>query len=301
MEAAVAFSRVERVRDAGPSFVGIVRGELFKMSRQRFTWVLGLLLVGMICLPYLGNLNDAIRQAPVQAMYLRMGSAFFVLRVYSGIVLILLTARLIGMEYSGGTIRVLLSRGVGRVQLLRAKLLALALVALAVFAAGLLLNGVLTVLNLTLLFGSLDPLTSLQGSFWADAALYGATVLISMGVTILMAAAVTALTRSLAAGLSIGLGWFPADNIGVIFFFLTVRLTGSTFWTLVTGEFLGPNLNVMAGMLMPERARAAGEFAPAAGARARVGSRSGAPGCAAGWCPGRRVAGPAPGRLLRAT
>ncbi|HEX8034137.1 MAG TPA: ABC transporter permease, partial [Ktedonobacterales bacterium] len=244
-----------------PSFVGIVRGELFKMSRQRFTWVLGLLLVGMICLPYLGNLNDAIRQVPVQAMYLRMGSAFFVLRVYSGILLILVTARLIGMEYSGGTIRVLLARGVGRVQLLGAKLLALSLVALAVFVAGLLLNGVLTVLNLALLFGSLSPLTSLQGSFWADTALYGATVLISMGVTILMAAAVTAVTRSLAAGLSIGLGWFPADNIGVIFFYLAFRLTGSDFWTLVTGDFLGPNLNVMAGWLLPERAHAAAAFA----------------------------------------
>ncbi|HEX8032307.1 MAG TPA: hypothetical protein VF510_00585, partial [Ktedonobacterales bacterium] len=62
MEAAVAFSQVEGAQDLRPSFVGIVRGELFKMSRQRFTWVLGLLLVGMICLPYLGNLNDAIRQ-----------------------------------------------------------------------------------------------------------------------------------------------------------------------------------------------------------------------------------------------
>jgi ABC-type transport system involved in multi-copper enzyme maturation permease subunit len=107
------------------------------------------LLVGMICLPYLGNLNDAIRQAPVDAMYLRMGSAFFVLRVYSGILLILVTARLIGMEYSSRTIRVLLARGVGRVQLLGAKLLALGLVALAVFVFASLLNIVLTVLNLT--------------------------------------------------------------------------------------------------------------------------------------------------------
>ena len=261
MGAAVAVSAMERLHDARPGLIGIVRGELFKISRQRFTWFLALVLVAMVCLPYLGNLNDAIRQAPVQAMYLRMGSAFFVLRVYSGIFLVLVTARLIGMEYSGGTIRVLLARGVGRVQLLGAKLLTLSLVALAVFAAGLLLNAVLTVLNLALLFGNLSPLTLLHGSFWADAALYGLTVLISMGVTILLAAAAAVVTRSLAGGLSVGLGWFPADNIGLIFFFLAFRLTQSTFWTLATGDLLGPNLNVMAGTLMPERARAAAGFA----------------------------------------
>ena len=262
MSTAVAVSTAAKLRDARPRFVGIVWGELFKISRQRLTWFLTLVLAGIICLPYLtsGSLRENIQQAPVEALYLRMGSAFYVLRVFSGIFLVLLTARLIGMEYSGGTIRVLLARGVGRIQLLGAKLLTLSLVALAIFMVGSLLNVVLTLLSLQVVVGNLDSLKSLQGTFWADTALYGLTVLISMGVTILMAAAATVVARSLAGGLSVGLAWFPADNIGLIFFFLAFRLTGSTFWTLATGDLLGPNLNVMAGWLLPARAGAARAF-----------------------------------------
>ena len=58
------------------------------------------------------------------------------LKVFGGALLIVVTARLIGMEYSGGTIRVLLSRGVGRLQLSLGKLTAVTLVALALSVAG---------------------------------------------------------------------------------------------------------------------------------------------------------------------
>jgi ABC-2 type transport system permease protein len=246
---------------AKPSFLGLVRGEVFKISRQRITWFMLLVLAGLVCFPYViglgrGGLKDYITQAPLDVIYRDMAQGFFVLRVFSGAFLVLVTARLIGMEYSGGTIRVLLSRGVGRMQLLAAKLLTLALVAVAVFAGGAILDLVMTVASLQLVAGNLDALKSVDATFWSDTRLMGTTVLISMGVTILMAAAVTTVARSLAGGMSAGLAWFPADNIGLIIFFLAFSLTKSDFWTLATGDLLGPNINVMADLLMSSHAHA---------------------------------------------
>ncbi|WIG61435.1 MAG: hypothetical protein OJF49_004183 [Ktedonobacterales bacterium] len=265
---AVASEQTER-----PSFFGLLRGELFKIARQRAMWVMAAVLALLICAPYLiemaakgGNEKTLLTQQPLQFLYIMGGSNLLVLRVFSGTFLILLTARLIGMEYSSGTIRVLLARGVGRLQLLGAKLLAMAVVALAVLAGALVIDALLSLATLSAIGGNLDALKAINGDFWNDMLVYIGTVLISMGVSILMAAAVTVLTRSLAAGMSIAVTFFAADNIGVIFFLLASRLTGSNFWTLATGDLLGPNLNVMAGQVLPARAAgatfASGAFAP---------------------------------------
>lgn len=245
-----------------PRFFGILRGELFKVSRQWSVWVMGVLLAGVVLLPYLilltlKNLPAQLAVQPLTTLYRMMGISLFLLRVFVGPLLIVVTARLIGMEYSGGTIRVLLGRGVGRLQLLSAKLLAAAIVALIALVGALVLNVVLTVALLSLVVGNLDAFKALNSGFWQDTGLFLVTVLISMGVTILMAAAVTVIGRSLTFGLSAALAFFPADNIGTIFFFLGFALTKSTFWTLATGDLLGPNLNVMARELLPDRADAA--------------------------------------------
>src|SRR5258706_3167147 len=144
-----------------PTFLGILRGELFKISRRRATWVMGGMMVLLIALPYLVILNsplvkNSLLNDPLNALYGGMGTELMFLRVFSGLFLILLTARLIGMEYSSGTIRVLLARGVGRLQLLFAKLLAIAVVALATLIGGILLNAVLSVLAVGAGTGRLD-------------------------------------------------------------------------------------------------------------------------------------------------
>lgn len=242
-----------------PSFVGIVRGEFLKVSRQWIVWIMAVLLAGVIFLPYLvtftnDSLKARITAAPLQFMYRELGTDLLVMRVFSGIFLIIVTSRLIGMEYSGGTIRVLLARGVGRLQLLGAKLFTVAGVALAILAGGLVLNAIFTTGGLLLLTGNLDAYKALNSGFWQDTWLFVVTVMISMAVTILMATAVTVVGRSLAFGTSASLVWFPIDNIGVIFFYLAFKLTGSTFWTLATGDLLGPNINIMSDMLLPQRA-----------------------------------------------
>lgn len=263
MGVAITAAPATRTRsEAAPSFAGIVRGELFKISRQWATWIMAALMLAVMAIPYIvlmasSSVKANLQRAPLQTMYETAGGNFLVLRVFSGLILIVLTTRLIGMEYSGGTIRVILSRGVGRLQLLFAKLLTISLIAAAILIVGLVVNALLTVLTVGAMAGNLSPLQSLDGNFWADMSVYVATIAISMAATILMAAAVTVITRSLAGGLAIGMSWFPADNIGLIFFILAFRLTHGSFWTVVTGDFLGPNLNSMPGAVLPARAQAA--------------------------------------------
>ncbi len=243
-------------RASRPSFLGILGGEIFKITRQWTTWVMLILLVGIITLPYvitltIPNIKDSIDNAPLRFFYSRMGSNLAVLRAFCGIYLLILTARVIGLEYQLGTIRVLLARGVGRLQLLAAKLLAVVIVALTLLIGGLLFNAILMSVILTLLTGNLNALSALTSTFWSDTWLYILTVMTSMGVTILLAAAVTVLGRSQVFGLSVALAWFPADNIGVAFMLLAFRLTHNDFWQNITAYFLGPNLNVMPTVVVP--------------------------------------------------
>ena len=60
-----------------------------------------------------------------------------------------------------------------------------------------------------------------------------------------------------AFGVTVSAVFFAADNIGTVFFLLAFLLTKSTFWTLATGDLLGPNINSMAALFLPQRAAGA--------------------------------------------
>ena len=241
-----------------PSFFGIVRSEIFKVTRMLSIWISLVLVLGAICLPYLitfavKSQGDLLKQKPLQFFYDSVGQNFFVLRVFIGFFLLILTASVFGREYQLGTIRILLARGVGRLQLLFAKLLAVVVIALFALLVGLILNVLLSALQMTVLAGNFDGLKALNADFWHDAGVYMLTVLISMGVTILLTVALTAVGRSFVFGLSASLAFFPADNIGTVFMRLGFSLTHNDFWKNATAYFLGPNLNAMPASIMPER------------------------------------------------
>jgi ABC-type transport system involved in multi-copper enzyme maturation permease subunit len=236
-----------------PRFWGLVRGELFKITHQRMNWVMLPILYFLCSVRWLslplgrGDVKDQIVTQPYDVLHTLMAQNLGIFRVFVGFFLIILTARAIGLDYQQGTIRIILARGVGRLQLLFAKVLALVSVALAVTVGALLLNLLLAFAFIGGIAGNLDAFKVIDSTFWADTGSYLLTVFISMGVTVLLAVATTVLGRSLAVGLGVALVFFPADNIGSEILFLIYRLTGSDFWLKVTAYLLGPNLNIMPG------------------------------------------------------
>ncbi len=245
-----------RLHSATPSFFGILRSEFFKITRQWITWVMAVLLLGLIIMPYIimftvPDVGSTLNQHPLAFFYNRVTGNLTLFRVFTGIFLLVLTANVIGLEYQLGTIRILLARGVGRLQLLATKLLAVALVAIILLVVGLLLNAILLCVGISAVTGNLNALQSLTPTFWSDMQVYVLTIALSMGVTILLAAAVSVLGRSLAFGLSVALIWFPADNIGSIVLLYAYRLTHYDFWQNISAYLLGPNLNAMPTVLTP--------------------------------------------------
>lgn len=240
------------LRTSRPSFFGLIRGELFKLSHQWATWIMLVLLAGIICLPYVlsltsDTLKTTLDQSALEYLTSRTAEYLGLLRVTTGIVLAVMMATVIGREYSLGTIRILLARGVGRVQLLLAKITAVLIWAILLLAIGLVLNALLMAALVSISTGNLNAFQSLTSTYWHDNGIYLLTIGINMVVTILMAAAWSVLGRSLAFGLSASLVFFPLDNILVEILSLADRLTHNDFWLKVSAYLLGPNLNIMSG------------------------------------------------------
>jgi len=177
-----------RLHTSKPSFFGILGGELFKISRQWIVWVMLVLLAGVIALPYIITLTvpdvkATIDHTPLLFLTNRITQNLAILRVFIGIFLLVLTAFVIGLEYQLGTIRILLARGVGRLQLLTAKLLAVVIIALGVLIVGILYNILLMSSLLLIMVGNLNAYNAITPDFWSLAQQYTLTVLVSMGVT----------------------------------------------------------------------------------------------------------------------
>jgi len=239
-----------------PSFIGLVRGELFKMWKQWTTRIMLGIVVLFTFAPYAliltdSSFKDNIVNSPVDSTYNILEIAMTIFRIFGGIALLVITARAIGLEYQQGTIRILLARGVGRVQLLSAKLTAVVAVALAMIVGSAILNGILLLFDYTVVYGQGSALSGLTSDFWSHIWAYAITVFISMVATILLAACVTVVGRSLSFGLTASMSWFPADNFSVLVLFFVYRLTGSDFWLKIPAYFLGPILNQLPSAYVP--------------------------------------------------
>lgn len=255
-----------RVHHAKPGFFRLMGGELFKIHRQISTWIMVILLVVVILGPFaivmvMPRTEDALKNSSYNFLSLWIYLNLLLVRSVTGFMLIIMTARSIGQEYNLGTIRVLLARGVGRVQLLLAKLAALVVWALIILLISLALNALLTSALVFLKTGSLDAFTSMNVSssalsgpgqqpvqvhpFWQDVGTYIGTLGISMGATILLATAFSVLGRSLAFGLTLSLIWFPADNILTLILAIVFQITHDDLWRNITAYLYGPNLNAM--------------------------------------------------------
>nr|BBH95052.1 hypothetical protein KTA_32510 [Thermogemmatispora argillosa] len=242
-----------KVRHLRPRFWGLVQAELLKLSRQWTTWTLFALLLccnaGLYVLEFaLATPGSEIQKDPLLYLYQQL-RGIDILRVFSGIVLIVLAARCIGLEYQLGTIRILLARGVGRLQLFWAKLLTLLLVSALVLLLGVIEVFVCASLLTLIKVGNLEVFKAANAAFWHDAGLAVLSVGCSMLLSILMAVTLAVIGRSQAFGVSAAIGYFPADNFLVALLYFAFRLTDNPFWQDLSAYLLGPNLNAMASVL----------------------------------------------------
>ncbi len=245
-------------KTAQPSFPGTVRGELLKLSRQRSLYVMlgaGALLFTFVGLAIFStdNVRTTLKAEPLVFFYNFLDIMGGLFDTGSGIVLLICASRLFGMEYSSGTIRILLARGTGRLQLYFAKL-----VALAVLGLLLMVGFAAVALGMTYAFamsvtGNFTPLLTLPAIAYTDLEITILVGLISIAITILLGSTAAIIGRSLSFGIAVAMSFFPADNFGTIILGLMTRITHIDAWNKATAYLLGPNLNVLAMKLEPGR------------------------------------------------
>ncbi|HEX9068842.1 MAG TPA: hypothetical protein VF807_08740 [Ktedonobacterales bacterium] len=240
---------------ARASFLGLLRGEARKITRLRITWLMALLYTGILAVLQLvlatgPHTADQLRADPLGGLYNVMEGDLSLVRIFSGIFLLVLTAHVVGLDYQQG-LRVVLARGVGRVQLLGAKTLTLALTGLGLFIWGCAIQLGFGVVVVRALAGSSAPWTALNGHYWSDTAYYALCVLISMGATLLLGIAASVVGRSLAFGLAVGLSWFAVDNLAIIALNVAYQITHQDFWRELSAYSLGLLLNRLPDYLVP--------------------------------------------------
>jgi ABC-2 type transport system permease protein len=194
-----------------PSFAGAVRGEVLKLSRQLSFWLVlagAMLLLAVVVLAVSGATNNNLKVVPVTAWAYNMLTAFGTLfQTGSGIFLLLFGARLVAMEYSSGTIRVLYARGAGRLRVLLAKVFTLCVVGVALLAGYVLIVGAILAAMIVAQTGSLDIVQRVSNEFWGDLGRWALVQGISMGMAILIATAAAAIGRSLAFAMAAALAF----------------------------------------------------------------------------------------------
>jgi ABC-type transport system involved in multi-copper enzyme maturation permease subunit len=247
-----------------PRFLGTVRGEALKVSRQLSFW---LMLAGsavLLAIIVLGvTSSDSIRSqlttSPASFFYSARDVFGTIYQIGSGIFLLIVGSRLFAMEYSSGTIRIIYARGTGRLRLLLAKMLTLAVIGVLLLAGYLVITGTLIAILVNTWSGSFAPIQGLPSQFWQDMGYWALVQGMSMGVAILLAAAATGIGRSLAFAMAASLAFFPADNFLTILTALGARITRQDHpWLDISRYLLGPNLNVVLNLIEPgHHARAA--------------------------------------------
>ena len=126
---------------------------------------------------------------------------------------LILTASALGTEYGWGTLRTALTRGTGRWQLLSSKLVLLMLLC----AAGFLVLGATAAFS-SILAAVIPPAESgglFDSGSWGDAAVTFGKAVYGLAPYVALAALLTVLTQSSAAGMSIGMGYFVVELIFV--------------------------------------------------------------------------------------
>jgi ABC-2 type transport system permease protein len=253
MDAAISRRSTRRgPRRPRGSLVGLVRGELLKLSRQVSIWVaLGLFAAAFLVVVVVGGAGQArvrvgFQQSPEDWMRGVLPGVQMLFQFCSGVVLLAVSARLMGSEYSAGTLRVLLARGSGRLRLLGAKIAALLLFAAGVLALYSLLTAAYFVAVAVAAGGSLDAFRGLSPRLWQDLGLIAVAEVASMVACVMVGVTAAVVGRSLAFAIGVAMAFFAADSVYTEWAPLLVQLTHQEVMADATGYLLGPNLNALA-------------------------------------------------------
>ena len=236
-----------------------MRSELLKIRSQALTWIVIAAFVAVSAVT-LGSVvsGDQVRNLLAhdpRSFYFNYLQAILTLfNTMSGVFLLIVSSRLVSLEYSGGTIRTVLARGTGRLQLLGAQLVALAISGLIVLAAFIAVCAATLYAVVVAWQGSFTPITSLPQVAWTDSWVNLLVALVSMAVCILLGTTAAVVGRSVAFGVGAALAFFPADNFGTVVMALANRLTNQDVWLQVNQYFLGPTLNQLATSLQTDHA-----------------------------------------------
>ncbi|MGH7609764.1 MAG: ATP-binding cassette domain-containing protein [Candidatus Dormibacteria bacterium] len=231
---------------------GLFRAEVFKLARRPLTWGLVGLTLFFVLAAYL-TLIYTITNHPTATL---PGHLFAgVIGVRNVIVqqltlgrrigefsVVALAGATVGVEFSSGSLRVLLARGCPRWQVLASKYVALGVFALllAILAT---LEAVLLAALLPLLVHSAPGLGLLNPSGIEAVLRSDAGVMENWLGVIALGSALAVVGRSTAVGIGGGLAYLIAEDLGGHVLPAITTETHSTFWTQAVGYLFTPNLN----------------------------------------------------------
>jgi ABC-type transport system involved in multi-copper enzyme maturation permease subunit len=204
----------------------MVSMEWLKLLKRPMTWVVFLFLVpgtaGIMTLSYLSvilsNTDPELRAANVQSELLPLGimNSLEIAGALGGVLMVILAAGLIGSEYGWGTIRPLVASGASRSKVFLSKFVTLTEViitfVLLAIAAGWLASLVLTVIE-----GQPITLGTVDAAWLTDLGLSIARTTFIIFVSATIAFTVAYVTRSLAAGIGIGIAWMILEQLLSLF------------------------------------------------------------------------------------
>jgi ABC-2 type transport system permease protein len=226
--------------------------EFFKLRKRMMTWILAMLLVGLVILLYsvfwsvsghvttFGENEQYTGQDLRRALFLQTSVPFSlqVVASFGTVFAMILAAGAVGSEYSWGTVRLMATAASGRVRLIGAKLLVVCgLVAAGTLLAvvvGLIYSSIITVTN-----GGPDFSFVTPGFIRDQVESLGRTLFV-MAPYVTLAFAMAAIGRSTLAGVGAGIGFaFVEPLIGGL-----MRLGGSP-WKEIPNYLVNANSQVV--------------------------------------------------------
>jgi ABC-2 type transport system permease protein len=226
--------------------------EFFKLRKRMMTWILAILMVGLVVLLYsvfwsvsghvttFGEQNEFTGEDLRRALFLQTSVPFSlqVVASFGTIFAMILAAGAVGSEYSWGTVRLMATAASGRVRLIAAKLVVVcglvAAGALLAVAVGLIYSSIITVTN-----GGSDFTFVTPGFIRDQVESFGRTLFV-MAPYVTLAFAMAAIGRSTLAGVGAGIGIaFVEPLIGGL-----MRLAGNP-WKEIPNYLLNANSTVV--------------------------------------------------------